>query len=314
MSQAMSAGVKSTEAGICSGCFDARPAVRQISRLPALNQDVEKIYTASYFSDNGDREALARLRAKNPSELTMEEKAILQAANRVGFVSLPGCKSGSNAVLVNINGRDAIVTSGHLVIDNKFGLPKCSAEEKAYYYPNASYYSSADKNNPMLMQKILLEPNPINFENHASYKTKTDKDFLIYYLTENISDKSMPAGTYLAGQNRGSIPFSTQRERTGTAYIIGFDNRYDKEYGRQMSYQACQYEQSTRRLGYFYHTCDTTYGSSGSLMGTIESGEITLQAINSDSSEDHDKPVPKESISWNGSTSSDPILRSIPQN
>jgi hypothetical protein len=110
------------------------------------------------------------------------------------------------------------------------------------------------------------------------------------------------------------VPISTVRERSGTAYNIGFDSRIENEIGRQMSFHECRYQQNTRRLGYFMHICDTSPGGSGSLLGTIENGQMTLQAINASSFPTYDTPTPESDLTWNQGVSSDRFLRALPRN
>ncbi len=302
---------KFTEAGSCTNCR----TISSLSKKPlSFSSLTEQIQTIAYYTDNGDRQALAVLRAKDPNALTMEEKAILEASNRIGFIHLPGCKRGSNAVLININGRDAIVAPGHLAIDLKSGALKCSATEDAYYYPNASYTGDGQTPDSITAKKIKLEPNPLNFENHAEFKSDGTQDFLIYYLSENISDEVLPTGLSMAGERRGFVPISTVRERKGTAYNIGYDSKIEEQIGRQMSFHECRYEQNTRRLGYFSHNCDSSPGGSGSLLGTIENGEMTLQAVNSSVFETYDTPTPESSLTWNKGVSSDIFYKFIKGN
>lgn len=297
--------------GACNFSFAANFSAKRIQNLYSTKANIQSI---SYYTDNGDRQALAALRAKNPSLLTTEEKAILEASNRIGYLHLPGCHGANNAVLININGYDAIVATGHTVIE-KTGVLKCSADEDAFYYPNASYLNQRVEipaEDSFILKKIKLETNPINFENHIRFRFDTRQDFLIYYLTENISKEILPVGTYNAGRTRGAMPISTVRQRTGTVYIMGLDGRYEKEYGRQMSYQRCEYEQNTRMLGFFSHNCDISPGSSGSLLGTIENNHMTLQAINSRGPDTYDTPTPEGTLNWNTGLSSGIFLRSIP--
>lgn len=307
------APLRRTEAGSCTNCLASNSTARRPQNLSSLGEQVQSI---AYYTDNGDRQALAALRSKNPSSLTMEEKAILEASNRIGYLHLPGCKGANNAVLININGRDAIVASGHTLLD-KSGVLKCSATEDAFYYPNASYLNQAESipsADSFIMRKIKLEPNPLNFEDVGNIKSDHEQDFVIYYLTENISQETLPTGTYNAGQARGVMPVSTIRRRTGTAYNMGFDGRYEEQHGRQMSYQRCEFEQNTRLLISFKHNCDTSPGGSGSLLGTIENGEMTLQAMNTSGFETYDTPTPQGSLTWNAGLSSDWILKEIPRN
>jgi hypothetical protein len=314
LSFAAVASLRLTEAGSCTNCRTVSSLSPNRSSLSALSAQVHNI---AYYTDNGDREALSALRARNPNTLSMEERAILEASNRIGFLHLPGCGGANNAVLININGRDAIVANGHVLVDSQTGLLKCSATEEAYYYPNASYLNQREETpspDSFIMRSIRLEPNPINFENHASFKTNTTQDFIIYYLTENISQEALPSGTYNAGQPRGFMPISTSRQETGTTFNIGFDGRYEQEFGRQMSYHQCRYQQSTRRLGVFLHNCDSSAGGSGSLLGTIENGQMTLQAINSSGFSTYDTPTPESTLTWNQGVSSDLFLRSLPGN
>lgn len=313
-SYASVASFRRTEAGSCTNCLASNSSARRPQGLSSLAEQVQSI---AYYTDNGDRQALAALRAKNPSSLTMEEKAILEASNRIGYLHLPGCKGANNAILININGRDAIVATAHTMLDTKTNTLKCSADEDAFYYPNASYLNLREETpseDSFIMRTIKLEKNPVNFENVGNVGSDSTKDFLIFYLTENISQETLPSGAYNAGQTRGAMPISTVRERTGSTYNMGFDSRFDEEFGRQMGYQECDYSQNTRRLGYFKHTCDVSQGASGSLLGTIENGQMTLQAIHSSGAAEFNSPIPEGPASWNNGVSSDLFLRALPQN
>ena len=81
---------------------------------------------AAWFSDNGDREALPLLRARAGDSPDPTERALLDAANRIGWVQIPECGWGSNAVLVNIAGQDYAITSLHLLTGKGPGDVHCA--------------------------------------------------------------------------------------------------------------------------------------------------------------------------------------------
>ncbi len=269
-----------------------------------------------YFTDNGERKALYDLRQKDIYSLSDEEKAVLEASNWIGFIHLPGCKRGGNATLVNINGRDAVVTHNHLVWDNRYSLRwlVCDSDEKAWYYPNAAYLNqtfevpSADS---FIMKKVALLPDPINFETWQTDKGM--KDFLFFFLEEQISQEILPAPMHNQDKPRGFMRWSTKWESNGRIWNIGFDGRFEKENGRQMSYMECDFEQNPIQIYFIFVTCDVSKGSSGSALGTIEDGEMTLQGIMSTSSSGEflgyeDIPVPG-SLLWNYGVSSFNMLK-----
>lgn len=302
-----------TEAGFCTGCDKISNLKKPRPSLTTLATETEKIYRAAYYTNNGDRTALSILREKQlktPELLTEIEKAILQAADRSGFMFLPGCKSGNNAFLININGRDAIVTAGHTVTFDKTYAEKCSASEDAFYYPNMGHYDETNGEpgeGSFALKKVKLEPNPINFDKVIGNKSDL-KDFLVYFLEEDVSKDIMPNGNV-----RGAIPFSTKYKHKGQAYILGFDGKYDESNPRQMTYQECNFRQTPTQLSYFRHTCDTSKGASGSLLGTIENGELTFQALNVSGESTFDTEIPESDSKWNGGVSSEIIKNAIPK-
>lgn len=273
----------------------------------------------AWFTDNGDRQALQELRDRPAADLTAMDRAILTAGNRIGWITLPGCRRASNAILIRVGARDAVVTSRHLVAGMWRDDLACAADEPAFYQMNASYrepgYSgllSADD----LTATVALEPGPLNYAAQG-LMMQPSEDWLVYFLTETISDKPMPEGAFGAGELRGAMPFSTRHPPQGKVYVIGYDGRFGAENGWQMSWQACEFFQNNGNPGtllrsnpiepgVIYLGCDAAPGASSSLLATVEDGELTLQGLVTavmDRLTGTDLPLPKSAILWNLGTS-----------
>ena len=273
----------------------------------------------AWFTDNGDRQTLQALRDRPKADLTTQEQAILLAANRIGWISLPGCRRASNAILIRVGDRDAVVTSRHLVAGMWRGDLVCAADEPAFYQMNASYIEPSQRG--LLMQqdlnaKVALEPAPLNYAPQGLMMDPAE-DWLVYFLMETISDAPMPDGAYGAGEPRGAIRFSTRHAPSGDIYVIGYDGRFDRENGWQMSWQSCEFVQNNGNSGSFlrpnpmepgviYIGCDASPGASSSLLATMEDGELTLQGLVTavmDRVTGTDLPLPNSAILWNLGTS-----------
>jgi hypothetical protein len=273
----------------------------------------------AWFTDNGDRQALQELRETPKAGLTEVERALLTAGNRIGWISLPGCRRASNAILIRVGERDAVVTSRHLVAGMWRGDLACTADEPAFYQMNASYVEPGYRSKLTLKDltaKVALEPEPLNYAPQGLMMDPAE-DWLVYFLTETISDKPMPNGAYGAGEPRGAVRFSTRHPPSGQIYVIGYDGRFDRENGWQMSWQSCGFVQNSGSTGSFlrpnpiepgviYIGCDASPGASSSLLATIEDGELTLQGLVTavmDRLTGTDLPLPKSAILWNLGTS-----------
>lgn len=241
---------------------------------------------AAYFTDDQSREPLPALRERaeaQPETLTELDRAILRAANRVGWLEWHGCKRrGGNAFLVRVDGRDAVLTSAHQIIDGKRqkAWPTCrqNGEASARFYPNMSYLDLGEtfRNRARdarysvgaVLDRRLSGPN-------ASYRFRVPNDYLLYFLESDISDQTAPDG-----QTRGVIPVSSMpRGEEMAGFILGFDPRFNKGHGgRVMSYQPCRFLVLNPLL--LDHTCDAGNGSSSSLLAVYEDGELRLRGLN----------------------------------
>lgn len=236
--------------------------------------------------DNGtQRENIHDLRRQNFNSLTSEEQAILKGADKVGALGL--CNgSGGNAFLIEYQGRPAIVTAAHLLINPETGKSRCTMaelEEQASYLPNSSYYdpNNPDHNRDFYMRSVDLEVPPINFDealrslqSSVSDHTNTS-DFIIMFLKEDITKDKMPAG-----HTRSYFKPSTHMaSRNGQGlYMLGVAP--DRHSGLAMNYQSgCNYEMSSRYNGVLMHDCSTVRGSSGSFLGQMENGELTFSGV-----------------------------------
>ncbi|MFZ1470975.1 MAG: hypothetical protein WAT09_18650 [Paracoccaceae bacterium] len=272
-----------------------------------------------WFTDNGDRQALQVLRDRPEADLTAVERAILTAANRVGWIEIKGCNRGSNAILIRVGDRDAVVTSRHLIAGKWYTDIQCPADQMdtAVFYMNYSYQApeyDREITKTTLHATAALDGDPLNFSAPGYFMTPAN-DWLVFYLTDSISDQPMPEGTFGAGQPRGAMAFSKRRPTSGEIHVIGYDGRFGQENGWQFSWQACRQVQTALGLAdTLYIDCDVAPGASSSLLATLENGELTFQGLVTGSSEPlagTDVPVPKGAYLWNVGTSSAVIQREL---
>lgn len=286
----------------------------------------------AWFTDNGDRAPLQELRDKPEADLTATERAILTAANRIGWIQIKGCNRGSHAILINLDGRDAVVTSRHLMAAGKLGRETaCDPDAEADFYQNISYLHpegrfagvrlTGDQIQELLLAHVPLQPGPLNLT-ETGILMLPGEDWLVFFLARNLSQDPMPDWAFGAGQPRGTIPFPTGRPRSGTVYVIGQDGRYTRENGRMFTWQQCRMVQGGGQglmggqglADTIYIDCDVAPGASSSLLGTVESGEMTFQGLVTGGSErlaGNDVPTPKAAFLWNIGTSSAPIQRAL---
>jgi len=282
---------------------------------------------AAYFEDGNDRESLNRLRNIRAigGALTDEERALLQAADRVGAVIWPQCihpetnqPVNGNAFLVRIEGRDAIVTNAHL-IRNEEGVLHGNCVLKDYsnaqYWPNSTYFEQTGA--AAISMQLMRLPVGASVDARlggfrASYVMD---DWIVLFLDEQISEKPAPhqdkargfvrfadGGDFKTKGSRGSEPI--------WGFIIGKDRRQKPGV---TTWQKCEFVVEASRT---FHSCDTAPSSSGSLFGIYQDGEIRFQAINSRGQETLDNgyiQLPKDYSKWNFAISASLILREIEQ-
>ncbi len=276
--------------------------------------------SAAWFTDNGDRAPLAELRAKPETELSATESAILTAANRTGWIELPGCGWGSNAVLVTVDGQDYAVTSLHLLTGKGPGDVHCEPDLGGSFMPNAAYiapeeagvvYDSATDSAMLAFQyrSVELLPDPVNFT-RAGAGMPWVADWVAYRLAETVSGDIMPEGTFGAGSPRGAMPWSARQNPTGPVWVIGYDGRFGDENGWQFSWHGCEQRRMRVENGLLYFSCDVSPGASSSLIAVMEAGELTFQGIITASMEPllgTNVALPESLLMWNIGTTSDGI-------
>ncbi|MCL4066919.1 hypothetical protein M3484_10085 [Pseudomonas sp. GX19020] len=284
---------------------------------------------AAWFTDNGTREAMSVLRAKPVADLSPTEREILTAANRIGWIAVPDCGWGSNAVLVTVEGQDYAVTSLHLLTGRGPGQVHCDPGLDAIFLPNASYilpdisYQSGDEavRRMEFENRIVdLEPDPVNFTRSGAGMPWVG-DWVAYRLTETVSDDIMPDFAWGAGGLRGAMPWSARQNPAGPVWVIGYDGRFEQENGWEFSWQGCEQRKTRPDNGMIYFTCDAAPGASSSLIAVMEDGRLTFQGIVTgimDPAIGTDIPVPKSALLWNIGTQSAGIQakldpRSLPE-
>lgn len=261
----------------------------------------EKIIPAAYFTDNGDRQPLQLLRERPAGDLSALERLVLTAANRVGWIWIKDCERGSNAILIRHKGRDAILTSRHLVAGRWKGEEYCDRDALAEFFPNAAYALPENAGADFVRDGYLLEPDPVNYDG-SEWMMGTKSDWVLYYLTEDVSTHAMTEGSWGAGEPRGTIPFAKAGRFSGEAVVIGMDGRFVRENGWQWSWQSCRYQQRSEDWEPLYTDCDASPGASSSLLAVEEDGELRLVGMMSrvlDPLIGTDVPVPEATAMWN---------------
>lgn len=265
-------GTSQTEGSICTDC-KSNSSIRSLAQL---GNQTERIFNAAYFDDGNDKQAVVDLRARKArgETLTSKEEALLQAAARTGRITMCDGKDTTNAFVVNINGKDAIITTAHAFINTETGQPKCDLS-RIGYYPNFSFYDSQDGDSkPSDFEKLKINTDgkdPLNLQNVIGTKGQIEarKDFLIFFLEEKVSDDRLPGGN-----QRGVLSFSNTISRTGNLSLIGTDPNFRD--AKATAYQECRFE-TIESLA--FHSCDTLPGVSSSLLTTYENGEYKFYGM-----------------------------------
>jgi hypothetical protein len=116
---------------------------------------------------------------------------------------------------------------------------------------------------------------PLNIENTTSGRLarpeRLNEDFLIFILSENISNDTLPDGT-----TRGFMRIASSTPATGTTYMIGVNNNFRG--GLTAGYESCPHQITSS--GY-YHLCASTVSSSSSALTQLVDGEMVLTGMNS---------------------------------
>lgn len=324
----LSLGSKSqsqTEGSICSNCASRSPQANSFGQLAHVTRGAEKIYKSAYFNDNGERSRLTELRNRRAQgeTLTTEEKAILQAADRVGRIVWPNCKNPEtggalqgNAFLIQIDGKDAIVTSAHLMkYDNGNLIGDCDLKDfsKAVYMPNLSYLGHTGPGNisdKELKLKIAASVDQ-RFGDFSNRPIEFENDFSIFFLDQQISSQPAPNSV----ESRGFIKFAESQvdKQITNGYILGVDRRQIENKTVFTTFQKCDAVSEGFKA---FNRCDTSQGSTGSFIGVFEGGELKFQGLNNrntreDLSTDGEHTSPSDFRDWNQGISSDYIKNNI---
>jgi hypothetical protein len=268
----------------------------------------------AYFTDNGDRVALAELRAQDPKTLSESDRMVLDAANRLGWIEIVGCNRGSNGILVQVDGRDAVLTSRHLVVGKWQGQEFCDPTSPAIFFPDFSHRDDVSGDRPAFSYLgVPLLPDPLQ-SGRTGWMLEPEEDWLIFFLESPISDQPMPKGAWREGEPRGFLSFSGGGSSSGVGVVIGFDGRFLRETGRLSSYQSCRYAQKLEAFSAISVDCDVSPGSSSSFFGVVEEGELRLLGMISRGIEalsGNDVTVPSSALLWNQAVTGRDILRII---
>lgn len=287
-----------------------------VAAVPAAAETLNPMPVA-WFTDNVDRQPLQELRAVPEGDLTEMERAILTAANRVGWIENRECGRGLNGILISVDGKDGVLTSRHLLGGKVVGELACPVGSAMMFYPNLGYRApvgGAALSDTDMRMAIPLTGTPMNLHD-TGLVMSPNEDWMIYWLDATLSDQPMPEGAFGEGQPRGAVAFATVHPPGGEVAVIGFDSRFADENGWQFSWQPCRYLRGQWFNGdTLYHDCDVSPGASGSLMGTLVDGELVLQGLVTgamDAISGTDVPTPASVILWNLGTSSAPMQTAV---
>lgn len=234
--------------------------------------------TNTAIFDNGTSpQRILDLRKRPASSLTEEEKAILIAADKVGNVKFCD-KFGGNGFVIEYKGRPAVITSAHFLVDFKTGKLKCTEAEmkKSTYFPNASYYNPDDlkENKDFYMKSVGLEYPPVNLKEVLAMDSpnNVNEDYVIFFLKEDITKDRMPTGN-----QRSFLKYSQNTQAKGNGlYFLGTGPDPKGKHLAMLYQRDCNFN---RNDGYLSHDCATIGGSSGSLLGHMENGEIVFSGV-----------------------------------
>jgi hypothetical protein len=258
-------------AEVCTDCVSRSPQsslFNYLSQLPIVRDGFARVHNAAIYDDDS-RQLIMDLRQRNSNTLNVEERAILRAAAQTGTI---GCTAGgSNGTLIRLeDGRDAVITSAHSFIDES-GQPRCDLSQ-VKYLPNVSYHMGGDYEPSTIRVVETNGENPLNLENanRVNGRIHIQNDFLIFILSENISQDVLPDGS-----TRGFMRIASNIPMRGNSYLIGKNNNFRNGLSH---YDSC--ESVNNGMSYF-HICDTTDTSSSSALTQLIDGEMVLTGIHS---------------------------------
>lgn len=297
-------------------CFGAMGAVAETGA--PLIADINSVIVTppqpvniAYFDDGNERKSLNDLRRLRQSGelLSVRDKAVLEAGNRIGFIFWPNCRDprtnkplNGNAFLIQIDGIDAVMTSAHLIISDEGSVRHgCNLANitVARYMPNASYFE--DSENPPEANSLIRFSAEVFIDERLGRIPHTgglanEDDWIVYFPTspDELSNQVAPDGNI-----RGFLKFAPSEinEDQNPIIIMGQD---DRQGTTTITFQECDFviEEST-----VYHLCDTNHGSSGSLLGIVVDEEVKFLGINninsSKLSSTGDHAVPSDFRIWN---------------
>lgn len=299
-----------------------KTAPQSLSRTTVVSYTLQ-VLNIAYFDDKNDRQSLNDLRRRrsNGENIIKDESAILQAGNRIGTVFWPECIGkvtnqplNGNAFLIEVEGRDAIITSAHLIVERDGSLREnCLREElkRAQYWPNSSYFETAAE----LWSARAFASDQVSvfvdnrFGGSRLLGALEDSDDWIILFPERsdaISSQIAPDGAL-----RGALSFLKEDalfdEQFG--YIIGLDSR---QTSGVTTYQRCLLRTF---LEFSYNSCDTDRQSSGSILGVINVGKLEFHSINNLNSRALKREgthlLPSDYFDWNKGLTSQHILNEI---
>jgi hypothetical protein len=268
----------------------------------------ERLWSAATFDDGNDKEAVVDLRARKArgEALTAMEEAILVAAARTGQIAIcPGW--ASNAFLVRVNGRDAIITSLHAIFEPKSGQPTGGCDlAKAGYYPNLSFYDAEDGEiTPSVFETTKIPTDgtgPLFIANANPYREenyKADVDFAVFFLAENASQDQLPDRS-----TRGFLRLASEVPNAGTVLLIGTNP--DFRQARASAFQKCPFERAGSIV--LFHACDTLPGSSSSVMLSYVRGEFVVLGMHVKGRDEVGLDA-SDRVNWNAGVSFVPIQK-----
>lgn len=271
-----------TGAEVCRDCLSRSPQSSSpyyISELQVVRDNFAQVHNIAIYGRDR-RQAIMDLRLKNPQKLNTEERVALKSAPKTGNV---GCSSaGSNATLIRLeDGHDAIITSAHSFVDEA-GRPRCDLNNVGYM-PNVSFDMGGDFDSYTLRVVATNGELPLNLENarRVNGRIPNENDFLIFILSENVSQDILPDGS-----RRGFMKIASDIPISGQSYLVG-TSVYFRDGASH--YDSCEYLNDGVT---YYHDCATEDTSSSSALTQIIDGEMVLTGIHSKGYKSS-KPVPK---------------------
>lgn len=250
----------------------------EMASRAAWAKDWQCLNTARF--DNGSTvESIIDLRKKR--NLTPEEEAILKASDKSGSIVLCN-KAGGNAFLIMYQGRPAVITSAHLAVNDSDKSLKCTDKEmqNPKYFPNPAYFDPANPKKDMefYTRSVDLEYPPVNLSealvNIRDPKDEAFNDYMIFFLKEDITKDTMPAG-----HQRSYYQVAERVPNKGNGLMaLGFKLDPDMHSHSLAYHSGCNFNQSDRGMR-INHDCNSISGASGSVLGIMQNGEVAFAGL-----------------------------------